>query len=123
MSKKEKIFILILLIPVLLWVCSLLKCEVLTAIYGKEIKECYQKSEYLQNAIGEIDYFKILNRDGDEICVYFVTKEHKTAEIVIFEKNEEVKVERWARTVWSGCGGSASEVIWPYWWHFIYGGL
>ena len=31
--------------------------------------------------------------------------------------------DSWEKTVWSAVGGSASGVVWPYWWHFIYGGF
>lgn len=73
--------------------------------------------------LGEIDYLKILDYSNRRARVYFVSKDHSMANIFNFIKeNDEWIVEGWASTIWSQ-SGSASEVIWPYWWHFIYGGL
>ena len=43
-------------------------------------------------------------------------------DVVTYTKeNGQWKFYRWD-TIWAE-EGSASEVIWPYWWHFVYGGL
>ena len=43
-------------------------------------------------------------------------------EHIYFSANNGVWQEISWKTIWS-TSGSASEVIYPYWWHFIYGGL
>ncbi len=72
--------------------------------------------------ITESDYFRVLEYSDSYAKVYYVNRD-LTGELLGFEKeNGEWVYTEW-RTIWSACGGSASEVIWPYWWHFIYGGL
>lgn len=42
--------------------------------------------------------------------------------VLSFEKVDNNWKETNWDTIWSA-SGSASDVIWPYWWHFIYGGF
>ena len=107
------------------WIGALLRCEILTYQHYDEFKDAYQQNTMM----GEIDYFKVLSyspyRTFDFAQVYYVGKENTLGSVLTFQYNYETDLWEeisWS-VIWSGCGGSASEVIWPYWWHFIYGGL
>ncbi len=107
------------------WGGALIKCEVLTHQHYDEFKEAYRQNPML----GEMKYFKVLSyapyRTRNFAQVYYVSEGYRGGDVLTFQYNYEKKLWEeisWS-TVWSGCGGSASEVIWPYWWHFIYGGL
>lgn len=112
------IIVTILMIPILFWLISLAKCEVLTIFHGDEFGEVYKENTML----GDMEYWKVLDISQDYARVYFVSKNHSNANILTFIKEDgKWKYKNW-ETIWSQ-SGSASEVIWPYWWHFIYGGL
>ena len=119
MKKAVKIIILTpILIFALIWIASLAKCAVLTCIYGSQFKDNY----YEHTMIGDIDYFRVLDYSEEEACVYYVSKGRAAGSTVTFLKTDgEWEFSKW-NTVWSS-SGSASEVVWPYWWHFIFGGF
>lgn len=123
-----KIFrnIILLLVCVFLinWISALIKCEVRAHQHYDEFKDAYKQNTML----GDIEYFKVLRYrpNRTEIAqVYYVGKGHSWGDVLTFKYSYES--ESWEEiswsTIWSGTGGSASEVIWPYWWHFIYGGF
>lgn len=123
--KVFKITVLSLLCLFLIsWIGDLVKCEVLTHQHYDEFKEAYKQN----NMLGDMDYFKVLNYcpyRTDIAQVYYVGKEKAGGDVLTFQYNIEKSIWEeisWS-TIWSGVGGSASEVIWPYWWHFIYGGI
>lgn len=121
--KTKKIIRWIVLSPfiifLVIWLFSLTKCEVLTIMHGNEFSEVYKEN----TMISEIDYLKVLNYSDNFARVYYVSEDRSNANILIFIKESDVwKYHAWETTVWSS-SGSASDVIWPYWWHFIYGGL
>jgi hypothetical protein len=72
--------------------------------------------------LGDMEYFKVLRCDGATADVYYVGKGRTAADVLTFEKRNGNWAETSWETVWSTTG-SASEVIYPYWWHFIYGGF
>ena len=109
----------IVLIPLLVWGGSLLKCEILTAKYYDDFKTAHLRNTMLRE---ELEYFKVLRCDGDTAEVYYVGKGMTGGNVLTFEKQAGVWVETYWETIWSD-GGSASDVIYPYWWHFIYGGI
>jgi len=119
---KRKLFpvtvISVIAIAAVIWVSSLIKCEVLTRKYFDDFEMAYTQNTML----GEMEYFKVLNCDGDTADVYYVSKGMTDANVLTFENNDGTWEEISWRTVWS-TSGSASEVVYPYWWHFIYGGL
>ena len=106
------------------WIGALIKCEVLTYQHYDEFKDAYRENTML----GDMEYFKVLRyapSRSNIAQVYYVGKGHAGGDVLTFQYNYEAdcwKEISWS-TIWSGVGGSASEVIWPYWWHFIYGGL
>lgn len=113
------IIILIILCPIIIWLLSLIKCEVLTLLYGQEFESIYRENTMM----GEIDYLKVLEYSDVEARVYYVSAHKSGGDILKFSKNEEQWCyDSWEKTVWSSTG-SASDVIWPYWWHFLYGGI
>lgn len=115
----KRIFNCLIILFLAVWVISLCKCEILTYLHGHEFSEIYNENAML----GEIEYFRVLKYSSDFAEVYYVGKDHCGGDILTFVKeNKKWKYSGW-ETVWSGSGGSASEVIWPYWWHFIYGGI
>ena len=113
----------ILLLPItfflIVWGASLLKCSVLTIMLGKEFETAYTEN----TMIGDIDYLRILEYSENFAKVYYVSKNRSGGNVLSFKKeNGKWKYNNWEETVWSATG-SASDVIWPYWWHFIYGGF
>ena len=116
---RKKLILLFILMPIFVWGASLLKCEILTFKYGGEFKIIYKENTML----GNIDYFKVLNYSDDVARVYYVSENKAGGDVLTFEKidGKWFYNGQW-QTIWSKTG-SASNVVWPYWWHFIYGGL
>lgn len=107
----------------IMWVGALTKCEVLTHQHYDEFKDAYKQN----NMLGEMEYFKVLRYDpsrSDIAQVYYVCEGNVSGSVMTFHYSHETDLweEICCSTIWSD-KGSASEVIWPYWWHFIYGGL
>lgn len=100
------------------WGFALLRCENLTNEYASDFEKVYQTNTML----GEMEYCKVLNCSDTTAVVYFVSKGMTAADLLTYEKRDSVWEEVGWSTVWS-TSGSASGVVWPYWWHFIYGGL
>lgn len=103
---------------------SLIKCEILTHKHYDEFKDAYKQNTML----GDMEYFKVLNyspyRTYDFAQVYYVSKGHTAGHVLTYALNYDTDV--WEEISWStiwSTTGSASEVIYPYWWHFIYGGF
>ena len=112
------ITIILLAVFVVIQSISLIKCEILTNRYASDFEFAYQNNTML----GKMESFKVLECDGQTAQVYYIEDGKTLAHVLTFEKvdgNWE-EISWWC--VWSTTG-SASEVIWPYWWHFIYGGL
>lgn len=106
------------------WIGTLIKCEVLTHQHYDEFENAYTQDTMLW----DMEYFKVLNYfpyRSRIAQVYYVSEGHSLGSVLTFQYDYET--DSWNRlsssTIWSGVGGSASEFIWPYWWHFIYGGL
>ena len=107
-----------IMIPVALWGISLIKCEMLTHKYYDDFEHAYKQNTML----GEMEYFKVLSCGENTAEVYYVSKGMTDANVLTFKNDNGIWQETSWKTVWS-TSGSASEVIYPYWWHFIYGGL
>lgn len=112
-SKKFWIIAVIVLI-LLPWLLSLLKCETLTLLHGKE----FEGKELQTNMLGESDYLKVLSYSDTEAEVYYVDRDG-TGDTLNFEKQDGEWVYTNWNTIWSACGGSAEGAIWPYWWHWF----
>ena len=119
-QRKGTLWILLVCLAVIVLVQSiaLIKCEILTSKYFADFEVAYRNNPML----GEMESFKILNCDGQTAEVYYIESGKTAAYVLAFEKVGSGWEETGWRCIWSTIG-SASEVIWPYWWHFIYGGL
>ena len=115
--KHTLLFILIAFMVV--WLGSLIKCEVLTKLHYDEFK-----ATHLQNPmIGDIDYFKVIEYDKDTTAKVYYVGENKSGGFIMelkYIKSRNIWKETYWNGVWSGTGGTADNVLWPYWWHFIY---
>lgn len=117
-KKSLLIVLIIIFVFITFWVGSLIKCEILTHKYFDVFEYAYTNNTML----GEMEYFKVLNCDNEKADIYYVSKDMTDGNVLTFEKQDDVWIQTEWRTVWS-TSGSASCVIYPYWWHFIYGGL
>ena len=112
----KRILFIILIILILYWLLSLLRCEILTLIHGHKFESNYKEN----TMIGEIDYLKVLDYSDTTARVYYVGKNKSGGDVLIFKnKNNTWVYDSWENTIWSRTG-SADDVIFPYWWHFIY---
>ena len=107
-----------LAVCIIIWGVALIRCEVLTHRYHAEFVHAHESNTML----GEMQCFKVLRRTEAEAEVYCVSKGWTDANVLSFERRNGAWEEVGWNTIWSTTG-SASEVIWPYWWHFIYGGF
>ena len=94
------------------------KIEILTAKYYDIFQDAYKSNTML----GEMDSFKVLEYDGATAKVYYISKNKTSGDVLSFANVDGAWEETYWETIWSK-SGSASDVIWPYWWHFIYAGL
>lgn len=118
MKKPLKVFIILspILIFLLVWGLSFGKCEILTLMHGDEFLDLYSVNEIL----GKQKFLKVLEYSDNSARVYYVAKDDSMANILSFIKNgDNWEYNKWERCVWS-LSGNADDIIWPYWWHFIY---
>ena len=113
---KKHIKIIAFLSPILcfivIWVSSLVKCEMLTALYYDNFMTF--------DEVSEAETFKILSFDDYFARIYCVTTNFESGSVHDFtKKNNEWEYDKWEDGGWSA-SGSADRVIWPYWWHVIY---
>lgn len=119
MKKLKVISLTAIGVFAVIWLSSLLRCAVLTHIYKNDFKYAHTANTML----GETEQFHVLSCKGGYAEVYYIGKGKSSGDLLAFKKiNGKWSEVSWD-TVWSGSGGSASGVVWPYWWHFIYGGL
>ncbi len=114
----KKLICVVLALFLVLWLGSLVRCELLTKEYYEDFKSGHLQSGFHD----ELEYLKVLSCDGTRAEVYYVAGDYANGCVFDFELRDGV----WAMTEWSCVWsdyGSASDVIWPYWWHFIYGGF
>ncbi len=120
MRKKiiKRTLIIAVAIIVLIQAVALVKCELLTNKYKSDFETAYKSNTMLPETM---DYFKVLECNGKKAEVYYVSRDD-SANVLTFENNNGAWIETDCKTIWS-TSGSASSVVWPYWWHFVYGGL
>jgi len=116
LTKKRILLILFLIVcvySIAIQMVSIGKTEVLTVIYGKEF-------DGIQNdVITNIDYLKVLDYSYDKATIYYV-KPSCSGNVCTYVKDQnDCWKETELRTVWSS-SGSASDMIWPYWWDTIF---
>jgi len=108
--KRLPVYVIVfgLLAFLIAWCASMLRIESLTSKYYSDFEYAY-----LQNTmINDVEYFKVMGCDGDTAKVYYVTE--TDGNLLSFEKNDDGWKECAWETVWSE-NGSASGVIWPFW--------
>ena len=101
-----------------MWLATLIKIDIQTNAHYEEFEFAYMDNTML----GDMEYFKVIYYDEKIAQVYYVSAGMADANLLEFEKQGQRWVEIYWNTIWSDTG-SASDVIWPYWWHFIYGGI
>ena len=118
-KKIVQIISILLLALLLIWGASLTKCEVQTLL-------CPIESEgivHLPALLADAEYIKVLRNDGNFAKVYYVETDMSGGHVLhLHKENGTWSAYQWD-TIWSGKGGSASGVEYPYIWHFIYGGI
>lgn len=103
---------------ILIWGASLIKCEYLTYKHRDDFEYAYHGNSML----GKMEYFKVLHCSEDTAEVYYVSQNMSGGDVFSFHRQDDQWIVTDWNTIWSATG-TASEVIWPYWWHFVYGGL
>lgn len=129
MKKRKKIiiwiFVLILIIPILVWGGGLAKNGMLTVLHKDKIENMqFIESE---DALLEFDWYRITSYSDSAIEIYFVNTlgkgtdgEYKIGGKMSFSKTPD----GWNYTdmaqsiLWSGAG-TADNYIWPYWYHIF----
>lgn len=120
MKKAKKMVVLILIIAVLLlWLIPFIKNEVLTVLHKSE----FEGRQTETGLIDDVEYLKVIRYTDNKAEVYYVSKGYSSGNVYYYIKNKNGQwdFDSW-QTIWSS-SGSASEVLWPYFWHIIYGGL
>lgn len=115
--KKKLITAIVIcaIVPVIFWVLSLIRCEMLTQKYYDDFSKAYMQNTMIE----DIEYFNVLSCNENTAKVYYITKNMTVGNVLEFEhKNNNWTQTSW-NTIWSKTG-SASDIIYPYWWHFIY---
>ena len=103
-------FIILLFICIFItnWILSIIKCEKLTSLYGKEFIGLDKQTNMLNGA----STIKVLNYSDNSARVYY--KDKSGGDILLFEKkNGKWEYTVWEKTVWSKTG-SADDFMWPY---------
>ena len=121
MKKRIAVILIIILIsPILYWGISLAKCEILTIMHGHHFTE-----EHIASAdIGDVDFLKVLSYSKNKATVYYVSDSKTFGTIHTFTKEKgEWQYDNWYWAMWTANGGNASEMVWPYLWHFLYPAL
>ena len=104
----------VVLLFLVVWGASLLKCEILTSKYSAELENAHIEN----TMIGDVDSFKVLYCNGEKAEIYYLCNDNTASFILNFEKqNNEWKETSWD-CIWSK-QGSADKILWPYWWHRI----
>ena len=105
----KKFLIILLFLPILFWLASCAKCEVLTYQHGQEFETLYKEN----TMIGEVDYLKVLDYSDTSARIYYVGINRSDGNTVKYVKQKGQWVcEEW-ETVWSKTG-SADGFVWPY---------
>lgn len=99
------------------WVIPYIKNECLTCLYGKEFIGHEVESGWYRKA----DTMKVIQFTRTEAKIYYVCDNFTSGNIYTFVKDEAGRweLDRW-KTVWKS-SGNVSKMMWPYFWHAVYG--
>lgn len=117
MKTYMRIILIIILIFLIIWVFSLAKSEIYSHIHSAEF---FGLDESSTNMLNKSENVKVLEYTEKYSKVYYYNRAGGSV-LEFTKKNNGWKMLSW-NTVWSDTG-SASNIVWPYWWHFIYGGF
>ena len=123
---KKKIFVILLLILcfylVAIQMVSIGKTEISTVIYGKEFDGLLFNGKKfdgtLNGMIAKGDYMKVLDYSYDKATIYYVSRSGSGNVFTYVKNQDNCWEESEEKTIWSS-SGSASDMIWPYWWDTI----
>lgn len=120
MKKTIKFAVIcVVVLFIAIWIFALVRCEFLTVKYGDKFDTIYRENTMM----GDIDYLKVLEYSDNSARVYYVSSDKAAGDVLTFVNNDgKWSYKDWEQTVWSA-SGSASGVVWTYWWHFVYGGF
>lgn len=114
------LILIILTVFIILWVSCIVRCEILTLIYGDEIIDKYKNKDEINYWIDGYDWAKIISYSEDSAVVYYINGNSvsKIGSIVQYVKNDELWLPKYdyVETLWS-TSGNASDIVWPYWHH------
>ena len=88
----------IVLLVLVVWGASLLKCEILTDKYYDELEYAHIEN----TMIGKINFFKVLECDGETAEVYYVCDNNNSGNVLKYQK----KNNQWKETNWIASGQS-----------------
>ena len=115
-TKIKYLIIGFILCLIITYMFSLVKCEVLTKKHYDEFKDAYKQNTML----GEMEFIKVLEYETCGISkVYYVSKGKSAGNVLTFVYDDGNWKEVSWNTIWSNTG-SADDVIYPYFWHWIY---
>ena len=106
----------ILVIIFVFWGIPMIKCEYLTARHGSEFDLVAIPEE--DTMLSKPDWFRILSYNDEYAEIYYISEGFRLGSILSFNKvHSEWKYDGCANTRWTLLGGSADEIVWPYFWH------
>ena len=115
MKKARKIMLVVIIVLLFLFVVPLVYCEVLTILYGEQFF-CEAYSDNYMSV--EDGYKRVIKYNENKAEVYAVNA--SAAVLWQYERDNNEWQLKNKKIVWTTMGGNAAEVVWPYWWHFIY---
>ena len=104
------VVISILVLFVVIWGASLIRCEALTAKYSADFATAHANNSWINDA----ESYKVLHCDGETAEVYYISED--LGAVLEFQLQNGIWTETTWRAVWAK-HGSASNTVWPYWWH------
>ena len=115
MGRLKRIVLCLFAAGVLFWCACVAKCEWLTYRHGSEFMEGYAQT----HMIDSIESLKVLKYASHHAEVYYISAGRANANVVEFQKEDGAwMMDSW-RAIWSA-SGSASNVIWPYFWDYLF---
>ena len=112
---KKAIYItlaIIIAVIILIWICSVAKCEILTIRHIDEFS--FEEIEI----ISEISFKRILSYTPWRAKIYCVSDDHRLGSVIEFVKQDGNWVYDSWDTYWTKLGGNADRSLWPYFWWY-----
>ena len=113
-----RIIVICLALYLIIWVGSIIKCEIYTHKYGDDIIDEYKSNLDYSYWIDGYSFVKIISFSSSEAKVYYIND--NSGYIVRYMKINEHWEAYMCDLLWTHNGGSADNSIWPYWYHNIF---